>query len=414
MILRPYQETGRDFLASRSVALLADEMRVGKTPQAILAAHKLGAQSVNVICPAIAVDHWHSEFRKWWQGAILPRINVFSYDKARAAWRDGTIPRADVFIPDECHFAKNPTAARTQAVYGKTGFAQHAGATWALSGTPAPKHAAELWPMLRAFGVVRCDYDAFVSAYCIVNSFTLQITGTRPEKIPELKAMLATIMLRRTRKEVAPEMPEIGFEFLEIKPTSGVDIRQPATHQTPDKPVSDAELVDWLVARPGFDADNRIEVAMAKVKPLADNIQFAIENGLLRQTVVFGWHTEPLEALCLELRRRGIAADSLTGKTTPDKRVMLQTLFKVGASQVICGNIMACGTAIDLSSASHGFFLELDWVGANNLQAANRLVSMQKAEPVTFDICTTPGTTDDRVQRVLVKRMRELKELGLA
>jgi len=37
---RPYQLEGRDFLAGRWHALLADEMRVGKTPQAILAAEQ--------------------------------------------------------------------------------------------------------------------------------------------------------------------------------------------------------------------------------------------------------------------------------------------------------------------------------------------------------------------------------------
>ena len=55
LTLRPYQEVGRDFLAARRHALLADEMRVGKTPQAILAAEKVGAQRTLVVCPAIAV-----------------------------------------------------------------------------------------------------------------------------------------------------------------------------------------------------------------------------------------------------------------------------------------------------------------------------------------------------------------------
>ena len=47
-------------------------------------------------------------------------------------------------------------------------------------------------------------------------------------------------------------------------------------------------------------------------------------------------------------------------------------------------NIAAAGTAIDLSAASHGYFLELDWTPGSNLQAANRLVSMQKSEKVIF------------------------------
>ena len=407
LALRPYQTEGRDFLAGRRVALLADEMRVGKTPQAILAAHKLGAQSVLVVCPAIAVPHWEAEFRKWWPGEILPRLWVLSYDKARELWRsEGFKKPVDVFVPDECHFAKNPEAARTRMVYGKSGFAQMAGATWALSGTPAPKHAGELWCMLKAFGVVGMTYDEFVRRYCTINGFTLQVTGTKQEMIPELKELLAKIMLRRTRKQVAPDMPDIGFEFLEIKPTTNADLAAPLD-------MSIDSYVDWSDAT-GGNIDDRIAVARAKVEPLADQIAFHIDNGLLLQTVAFGWHTEPLMALRDALTERGVSAESITGATSSNSRILAQAKFKAGVTQVIVGNIMACGTAIDLSTTSHGFFLELDWVGANNLQAANRLVSMDKNEPVTFDICTTPGTTDDRVQRVLVRRMKELKALGLA
>jgi len=34
---------------------------------------------------------------------------------------------------------------------------------------------------------------------------------------------------------------------------------------------------------------------MAKVPALVEEIAFAIENGLLKQTVCFGWHVEPCE-----------------------------------------------------------------------------------------------------------------------
>ena len=66
MELRPYQIVGRDFLLSHSRALLADEMRVGKTPQAILAAAAAGGSSL-VVCPAIAVSQWRREWQRWWR-----------------------------------------------------------------------------------------------------------------------------------------------------------------------------------------------------------------------------------------------------------------------------------------------------------------------------------------------------------
>lgn len=393
---RPYQIEGRDWLAGQRFALLADEMRVGKTPTAILAANKVKAENVIVVAPAIAVPHWNKELDKW--GAEFSAW-VYSYDGFRN--KADTILKHreyDVAIVDECHFAKNPEAKRTKLVYGKDGLGWIADRLWALSGTPAPKHAGELWPMLKAFGVVKLTYDEFVARYCEVNYFTQTIKGTKVAMIPELKALLATIMLRRTRKDVAPDMPAIDYQFLEIEPAARDDL--PAG----------TENLDFEAAPASLQAE-RIAVAQAKVLPLAKEIDFAIQNGLLKQTVVFGWHVEPLEHLARLLNECGIRTELITGKTTPARRVRIQEDFKKGLTQVVVGNIISCGTAIDLSSASHGYFIELDWVSGNNVQAANRLVSMEKMEKVTFDVVTTPGSIDDRVQQVLMRRVRELSLL---
>lgn len=400
---RPYQIEGRDFLASRRHALLADQMRVGKSCQAIMAADKLQLENVLVVCPAIAVPHWHREFARWCDDRIGPF--VMSYDKLRRDW-DFISKRQtfDLAIVDECHFAKNPNAKRTQIIYGKGGLGWISDRLWALSGTPATKHAGELWPMLKAFGVVKMTYDEFINHYCVVNRFTLQVTGTKPDKIPEVRALLAQVMLRRTRKDVAPEMPGIDYQFLEVEPESHVDLQIPPG-------LSEAQLAEWVEANPEVDREDRIAVADAKVLPLAKQIDFAIQNGLLKQTVVFGWHTEPLEHLARLLNDCGIRAELLTGKTSPTQRERIQKSFREGLTDVVVGNILAAGTAIDLSAASHGYFLELDWLPSNNVQAANRLVSLDKAEPVTYDVVTWPGSHDDRVQRVLIRRTRELSQL---
>ena len=185
---RPYQIVGRDFLAGRRHALLADEMRVGKTPQAILAAQKVGARRVLVVCPAIAVEHWRREFGRWLIPPAVYSENippaVYSYDRAKLNWNELTSQRWDVTIVDEAHFAKNPEAQRTKLIYGKSGLGWCSDRLWALSGTPAPKHAGELWPMLCAFGVVGMTYSEFVNRYCTVNPLTLRITGTRVDMIP--------------------------------------------------------------------------------------------------------------------------------------------------------------------------------------------------------------------------------------
>jgi len=399
LALRPYQEEGRDFLAGRTRALLADEMRVGKAPQAILAAAEIDAQHSLVVCPAIAVPQWEAEWRRWGGPG---RATVRSFEKARRDLDTLRCGQYDVLIVDECHYTTNPEAMRTRMVYGKDGLGHAAKRIWSLSGTPAKKHAAELWPMLRAFGVVGCSYPDFVTQYCWFKQDG-RIGGTKEHRIPEVKSLLAQIMLRRTRKQVAPQMPGIAFDFLNVKPVSQPTAQLPA--------MNDAELLDYIERNAAHEQAFRIEVAMAKALPLVEQVAFAIDNELLAQTVIFGHHVQPLLAVADGLNLRGIATDVLNGTTSAKRRVEIREDFMAGRTRVLCANIATAGTAVDLSAASHGFFLELDWVPANNVQAASRLVSMAKAEPVTMDVVNWPGSPDDRVVQVLVRRAREISQL---
>src|SRR4051812_20947571 len=194
-------------------------MRAGKTPQAILAAAKVNASSLLVICPAIAVPMWRFQIPTWYTSlasAMLPRTTVLSFEKAliqKAELLDG---RYDVSVIDEAHFAGNPDAQRTRMIYGKNGIVWRSKQLWALSGTPAPKHAGSLWPLLFAAGATKMGYDAFVRHYCRIDWVSQRPVGTKEERIPELRAMWQSIGLRRTRKEVAPEMPDIEFDFLQV------------------------------------------------------------------------------------------------------------------------------------------------------------------------------------------------------
>lgn len=412
MILRPYQVVGRDWLASKRHALLADEMRVGKTPQAILAAVQAGARSVLVVCPAIAALQWQAEWRRWagldatlLDRGVWPATGpvIASYNRAVSLQDVLTARRWDLVILDEAHFAKNPNAQRTKAVYGKDGLAHAADRTWALSGTPAPKNASELWPLLRTFGATALAYEDFVARYCRVDALG-KILGTKDGMIPELKGLLAPVMLRRTRREVAPDMPEIGYDFLAVRPANEADYAVPVDLEGDD-------LLAWLQAHRTEQADSRAEVALAKAPALVEEIREAIEGGLLTQTVVFGYHVSGLLAVAKGLRDAGVKADILYGDVAQAKRAVVQEEFRDGRLQVVVAQIIAAGTAIDLSAARHGYFLELDWVPGNNQQAANRLVNMDKNDPVTFDICSWPGSVDDRVQRVLARRTRELSQL---
>lgn len=403
MQLRPYQTEGRDFLATRSVALLADEMRVGKTPQAIAACHKVEARSVLVVCPAIARSMWERQFQAWYAalGAqMLPRLHVVTYDGARLHQQD-IVARGpyDVCIIDEAHFLKNPEAARTLAVYGAGGVARAARRVWALTGTPITNHIGEAWTLLRIAGVVKCTYWEFLRAYCVLAEGG-RVVGTRMSKADELRGLFAQLMLRRKRVDVAPELGAIDFNFLPLDaeldhytyPHPNWLGRQPAA---------------WLEEKRGQYSILRSELALAKAKPLAAHI-INDWDSIRHKTVVFAYHRDAITTVETELRAAGIRAQQLTGSTPDRQRQELIAGFQTGKVEVVVAQLLAAGTAIDLSAADHGYFLELDWVPANNAQAAARLVALGKKTPVSYDIATVAGTVDEAIQATLARKTREI------
>jgi superfamily II DNA/RNA helicase len=160
-----------------------------------------------------------------------------------------------------------------------------------------------------------------------------------------------------------------------------------------------------------LDDISRKEVAIAKALPLVEEIAACLERGDYKQTVVFAWHRDAIRAVVDGLEARGIKTDPLVGGMGESTRTTIMEGFRAQRLQVVVCQIIAAGTAIDLSAASHGYFLELDWLPASNIQAANRLVSLQKDEPVTFDVCTWPGSVDDKVQRILLRRTQETRTI---
>jgi SWI/SNF-related matrix-associated actin-dependent regulator 1 of chromatin subfamily A len=217
--LFPYQTIGAEFLASRKVACLFDEMGVGKSAQAITACDLVGAKKVLVICRAVARINWQREFDKFSKGK--PELTITSYEGLRKIL-DQTTLVFDVAIVDEAHYAKEPGAARTQSVLGKTGAVRRAKRTWLLTGSPTPNHAGELWTALYTFGRTRLSYDQFLERYCTsrVTSYGRQITGSavEPDRIAELRGMLEPIALRRTKEDVNLELPPIFYSDLVVKP----------------------------------------------------------------------------------------------------------------------------------------------------------------------------------------------------
>jgi SWI/SNF-related matrix-associated actin-dependent regulator 1 of chromatin subfamily A len=415
VILKPFQHAGVDFLVRRTRALLADEPGVGKTPQLICAAKRIGAETGVVVCPSIAMEHWKREMKKWDLQQPRHRFAIVPWHRADDYAVDETF---DVLIVDESHYGKNPLAQRTKAVFGKGGLAYYARRIWCASGTPAPNNAAELWPMMYTFGVTKLDPEAFKHRYCIVSEDG-KVRGNREENLPELRAMLKSFSLRRRKSDVLPELGELDIQEFYVEPSAecagiaDVGHAGEAALRAALADKSADEILTFLAGDKEFATVRRYS-ALLKVPAVADLICDEIQEGTLGKVVVFGYHVEPMHALREGLYGRGVKSLLITGKENDRERrerdARIEHWKTAKDVPVLIASINVAATALDFTAAHQGIMLELDWVPGNNLQAMQRMHRHGQIMPVTVRVAI--GTAvDEVISDVLIRKTRDLAEI---
>ncbi len=452
--LFPYQLKGADWLSERKLALLADDMGVGKTAQVIRAADNIFAERILVLCPAVARVNWLREFKRFsyfsresstvtgekhWpthSGLVICSYDlVTSYHKKHTF--DSLKERFDLLVLDEVHYLKSPLAMRANAVFGKRGAIRSSNRCWALSGTPAPNHVGELWLLLYTFGVTKLSHEAFTQRYCegYFGPRGFVVTGSNDQHTAELKSLLETIMLRRKKADVLKELPPITYEHFFVE-AGQVDLDCEAHFikwvfpmdrraELQAKLAEEEKLITDLLGRAGADSvggtailENigrsvstlRMYTGYQKMEALAALVAVELEDGLYDKIVIFAVHQGVIEGLRTRLIR--FHPVTLYGLTPPDKRQKNIDRFQnTKACRVFIGNIGACGTAITLTAASHVLFAEFSWVPSENAQAAMRCHRIGQKENVYVRFAVLADSIDERIGAVLKRKTRDLTKV---
>lgn len=432
-MLKPYQHEGAAFLAAHTRALLADEPGLGKCAQSVEAAKLIRARTVLIVAPAIAKYHWQREWAKWDDRAAPVIPSVLSYNDAadERNWNKGE--PWDLLIVDESHYAKNPFAQRTKAIFGKGGVAYAAKRIWCLTGTPTPNNPAELWVILRAFGVTGLDYGSFTERYCILDQ-NGYIRGARRDMMRELRELTTPYVLRRYAKDVMPEV-EMQIEEYAVKPSTewlsligvaNMDLtgertiasakkEEAALRERLEKAANDDELMEIL--RPGHGVEYlslyRRYLALLKAPGVCDLVKFEIENGLVDKLVIYGYHVAPMRLMAQTLRDAGIRTEFIYGGTPPKTRdAAIGRFTRVkGGSPVLLANMVAAGTAIDLTAAHEGIMFEMDWTPAVNAQAMLRMRRHGQKHRVRMRVMVAGGTLDERISAVVARKTNDIVAL---
>lgn len=422
--LRQYQIDGANFLIEHDRALLADQMGLGKTVQAIAAANVLAPSNVLIICPASLKLNWRNEWKRFstlklslgvadgqfWPDTSVVIINYDILGKHRARIRDR---HWNIILLDEAHYAKTPKSQRTKEILGSKSqgiSALWAPYKWAMTGTPVLNRPIEVWTLLHWLGAERLpDYFKFGMRYC--NGHKVKF-GHRvhwdfrgASKLDELRDwILRGVMLRRLKADVLKDLPEKQRQVVPFKISGEFERREKAVVGKDFE--SAIETMDGAVAKFTELAEIRQEIGIAKLPQVIEFIESALEQS--DKIVLFAHHVAVVAELCKALRDYGVV--TVIGGMTAEQKQASVDEFQKGAARVFVGNIQAAGVGLTLTAASHVIFVELSWVPGEMAQAEDRCHRFGQKNSVLVQYLVAEGTLEAAMAKALIRKEKIIKK----
>lgn len=268
-------------------------------------------------------------------------------------------------ILDEAHRVKNKDAKRTAAARR---IADAVPGLLMLTGTPLRNNEQEAKVLLGIIDhAVRESLNGHYS-------------------ISDVKDALTHFMIRRTKAEVLPELPEKTRQRIDL---ASLDQRLMENYRGAMNYAFECHANS--LARGDSQAEARkamqggLELArnaLGQAKVLGGDVEDFVLDVVENQgcCVVFCAHHAVSDALLERLSRAGLKAAVLDGRTAQVERARLVGEFQDGRMDVLIGGINAAGESITLTRASTVIFVELDWVPAALLQAEDRIHRVGQVE----------------------------------
>jgi len=420
--LRPYQLAGYRWLARLASlgagGVLADEMGLGKTVQAIallLARHAVGPALV--LAPTSVVAGWIRELARF-----APWLRVRSHRDDRALALDGLEPGdvvvatwpllardAEAFalvswatlVLDEAQAFKNPRSETARAVR-----ALKREVAFALTGTPVENDLSELWSLFSVVAPGLLDESLEVFALRVAATGDPEVDATRRAG---LAASVRPFLLRRTKAQVAPELPPRTEVRHDIELTAAeralyertrLDARAELASFEGPEDARRFRVFAWItklrqLASHARLVDPAAPPVSSKLERLLAELEPALESG--RRALVFSPFVRHLELAREALGARGIATLLLEGDTPPKERVRIVDRFQAGEGSVFLISLKAGGVGLNLTAADLVFILDPWWNPAVEDQAADRAHRIGQERPVLVVRLVSRGTIEERV-----------------
>ena len=434
--LRGYQQQGLNWLQFlreyQLGGILADDMGLGKTVQAL--AHLLAEKNSGrmdrpslVIAPTSLMVNWRLEAERFTPALRvlvshgLERKQQFdkladydviltTYPLLPRDFEELSLHEYHLLILDEAQVIKNPKAKASQLVRRL-----RARQRLCLTGTPMENHLGELWSL----------FDFLMSGllgdeHQFRNLFRnpIEKSGDKDRR-QSLTRRIAPFLLRRTKGEVAKELPpkteilcnvELAGEQRDLYESIRLAMHEKVQSEINQKGMARSHIIilDALLKLRQACCDPRLlkldaartVTHSAKLESLMDMLPELIEEG--RRVLLFSQFTSMLTLIEAELRKAGLEYVLLTGDTT-DRATPIQR-FQNGAVPLFLISLKAGGTGLNLTAADTVIHYDPWWNPAVENQATDRAHRIGQDKPVFVYKLITMGTVEEKIMAMQTRK----------
>ncbi len=418
-----YQIAGVKWLTEHNDALLADQMGLGKTVQAIVAMRVLfrsgDLQRALVVCPASMINVWEREVLSWapelrplklpshrtvredaWRSHT--EIYIVSYETLRndAEWVVNELGpgRFDLFVLDEAQKIKNPSSKVHRVV--KLFAPKY---RWALTGTPLEN-----------------SEDDTVALFQILKPGLFASSANTSYTLGSVKRMIAPFWLRRTIEEVKLDLPSLTHQdhwldlrskqrqkYDEMEAAGKTDLRNNLRRNgTRATRIHVFALINRLKQICNYDVESG---QSSKLEFLKDELEGLVADN--DKALVFSQYpVKTLKSLESELTQfRPLTYDGTLSSRQRD--AVVRAFEENELNWAMLMSIRAGGLGLTLTRANHVFHFDHWWNPAVEDQASARVYRIGQRKPVFIHSMYTVDTIEERIHNLLQQKRALFREV---
>lgn len=419
---REYQSIAANLWLAAGGLLLADDVGLGKTASSFCGFTKPFTLPALVVTLSHLPPQWTRELAKFtdltshvlkkgtpydmlrYTKGKVPDVIITNYHKL-AGWAETLAPVVNSVVFDEVQELRHDGTGKYRAAKHICNNVQF---RLGLSATPIYNYGGEIWNVLDCLCPDSLgDWEEFRREWC---SYEDQKPIIKDPAAFSVFARQTGLMLRRTRKEVKRELPEV------IVVPQTIDCDPNVLNKMQGKAIELAKLIlkqgqdfqgQKMQASGQFDMITRQATGVAKAPFVADFVRFLVEENDT-PVVLYGWHREVYSIWMERLKgdaRRGIKDLNpvmYTGSESPKQKEEAKQAFLSGKSKVLIISLRAGAGMDGLQDVCHMcVFGELDWSPGVHEQCIGRIHRDGQDEPVVAYYLVCDSGSDPVVSDVL-------------